>query len=33
VAIEEIVVAILKHIQDAGPDDRGERRDHDPAPV
>jgi shikimate kinase len=33
VAIEEIVLAILKHIQEAGPDDRGERRDHDPAPV
>lgn len=33
VSIGDIVEAILKHIQEAGPDDRGERRDHDPAPV
>lgn len=33
VAVEEIVRAILAHIQDAGPDDRGERRDHDPVPL
>ncbi|HZE97727.1 MAG TPA: shikimate kinase [Planctomycetota bacterium] len=33
VKLDEIVVEILKHIQESGPDDRGERRDHDPAPV
>jgi shikimate kinase len=33
IRIEDIVVEILKHIQEPGPDDRPERRDHDPAPV
>ena len=33
VKIEDIVLEILKHIDDTGPDDRPERRDHDPAPV
>lgn len=33
VKIEDIVLEILKHIDDSGPDDRPERRDHDPAPV
>ena len=31
--IDEIVGEILKHLADPGPDDRPERRDHDPAPV
>jgi shikimate kinase len=31
--IDEIVGEILKHLEDPGPDDRPERRDHDPAPV
>ena len=31
--IDEITQEILKHVQDAGPDDRPERRDHDPVPL
>jgi shikimate kinase len=31
--IEEVLQEILKHVQEEGPDDRPERRDHDPAPV
>lgn len=33
IKIDDIVVEILKHIRETGPDDRPERRDHDPAPV
>ena len=32
-SIEDVVKEILQHVADAGPDDRPERRDHDPAPV
>ena len=31
--IDEVVGEILTHLKDEGPDDRPERRDHDPAPV
>jgi len=32
-SIDDIVKEILKNIQEAGPDDRPERRDHDPVPL
>lgn len=32
-SMDEVVSEILKHVQESGPDDRPERRDHDPAPV
>lgn len=32
-AIEEVVKEILQHVQEEGPDDRPERRDHDPVPL
>jgi len=32
-SIDDIVTEILKHVQEAGPDDRPERRDHDPVPL
>jgi len=33
IKIDDVVVEILKHIGESGPDDRPERREHDPAPV
>ena len=32
-SIEEVVKEILQHVQEEGPDDRPERRDHDPVPL
>ena len=32
-AIEDVVKEIMKHVQEEGPDDRPERRDHDPVPL
>lgn len=32
-AIDEVVKEILLHVQEDGPDDRPERRDHDPVPL
>ena len=32
-SIDEVVREILQHVQEEGPDDRPERRDHDPVPL
>jgi shikimate kinase len=32
-SIEEVVKEILQHVQEEGPDDRPERREHDPVPL
>ena len=31
--VDEVIVDILRHLDEPGADDRPERRDHDPAPV
>ena len=32
-SIDDVVKDVLQHVQDEGPDDRPERRDHDPVPL
>jgi len=32
-SIDDVVKDVLQHVDDAGPDDRPERRDHDPVPL
>lgn len=32
-SIDDVMKDILQHVQDEGPDDRPERRDHDPVPL